>query len=249
MSQLPAATPVAELMDPDPPTTAPDTDQEVAAWRAVQHGESSLALVDDDGRLLGVVPPHRLLAVLLAEHDEDVARLAGLPGTTDPARTASREPVRRRLAHRLPWLLLGLGGALLTAALMGGFEERLAANVMIAFFVPGIVYMADAVGTQTETLLIRGLSVGVGVRQVLGRVNHRAERVVGHLVFALLASRLVVGVDLEDLPGNEPGLAGQAALAGLACYAGAWTEGSGGAAVLATLQGLPALVASDIIFA
>ena len=37
---------------------------------------------------------------------------------------------------------------------------------MLAFFIPGIVYMADAVGTQTETVVIRGLSVGVGLRQM-----------------------------------------------------------------------------------
>lgn len=52
---------------------------------------------------------------------------------------------------------------------MGAFEQKLAANVVLAFFVPGIVYMADAVGTQTETLLIRGLSVGVPIRNVVRR--------------------------------------------------------------------------------
>ena len=40
---------------------------------------------------------------------------------------------------------------------------------MLAFFIPGIVYLADAVGTQTETVVVRGLSVGVAMRQMVGR--------------------------------------------------------------------------------
>ena len=61
---------VASLMDRDAPVVSPGVDQEVAAWRAVQHGESALAVVDEKGGFVGVIPPHRLVAVLLAEHEE-----------------------------------------------------------------------------------------------------------------------------------------------------------------------------------
>jgi magnesium transporter len=64
-----------------------------------------------------------------------------------------------------PGLLVGLVGALLSANIVGAFEEQLKDTVVLAFFIPGIVYLADAVGTQTETVVIRGLSVGVGLRQ------------------------------------------------------------------------------------
>jgi magnesium transporter len=157
---------VAELMDPGPPTLTASANEEVAAWRAVMHGESSLVLVDDEGRLAGVVPPDRLLAVLLREHDQDVARLGGFLASAASAEHASHERIGRRLAHRLPWLLVGLVGALAAAALMGGFEERLRANLTLALFLPGVVYLADAVGTQTEALVIRGLAIGVGIREV-----------------------------------------------------------------------------------
>lgn len=174
---------VHDLMDPDPPTVAPGTDQEVAAWKAARHGESSVAVVDANGHFAGLIPPHRLLAVLLAEHDEDMARLGGFLGSADPARAASEEPVLRRFRHRLPWLLLGLAGATMAARLVGAFEDVLDGHVTVAFFVPTIVYMADAVGTQTETLIIRGLSVGVP----LGRVARR-ELLTGLLIGAVLAS-------------------------------------------------------------
>lgn len=157
----------AALMDPDPPVVAPGLDQEKAAWKAVQHGESSLAVVDADGTFRGLVPPARLMGVLLREHDEDVLRLSGVTLSSASARRASEEPLRARLWHRAPWLVVGLLGSAVAASVMGGFEEEIADDVRLAFFVPGVVYMADAVGTQTEALIIRGLSVGVSIRRVL----------------------------------------------------------------------------------
>jgi magnesium transporter len=135
----------------------------------VTRGQSSVAVVDPSGRFIGLIPPHRMLAVLLAAHDEDVARLGGYLVGSDRARRAAEEPVARRLWHRLPWLLLGLLGGVASAGIVGAFEHELERNVLLAFFVPGVVYMADAVGTQTEALLIRGLSVGVAVRTVVWR--------------------------------------------------------------------------------
>ncbi len=160
---------VADLMDADPPFVAPGVDQEKAAWKAVQHGESALAVIDDAGHFVGFIPAERLLAVLLHEHDEDMARVGGFLRDSSMARTASEEPVIRRFWHRVPWLLLGLAGALLAADIVAIYERQLQAHVMIAFFMPGIVYLADAVGTQTEALVIRGLSVGVPIAQVVRR--------------------------------------------------------------------------------
>jgi magnesium transporter len=187
---------VADLMDADPPRIGPGTDQEVAAWRAVRHHEGTMAVVDDDGRFLGLIPPYRLLGVLLREHDEDMARLGGFLAGSESARVTSVESVRRRVWHRLPWLLIGLVGALLAAVIVGRFEEQLSENVLLALFIPGIVYMADAVGTQTETLLIRGLSVGVGI----GRVAVR-ELLTGLIVGAILSAVfIVVGLLAWDDP-------------------------------------------------
>ena len=171
------------LMDRGAPVVAPGVDQEVAAWRAVRHGESALAVVDLHGYFVGVIPPHRLVAVLLSEHEEDLSRIGGFLKTTSVARTTSEEPVQRRFGHRLPWLLLGLGGALLAADLVGSFETHMQLNVMLAFFIPGIVYLADAVGTQTETVVVRGLSLGVPMRRMLGR-----ELLVGILIGMALAA-------------------------------------------------------------
>ena len=160
---------IAEVMDSDPPVVVAGADQEVAAWKMVHRGESSIAVVDGEGRFIGLIPPRRMLAVLLAEHDEDLARLGGYLAGTARARSAAEEGVRRRLWHRLPWLLIGLLGAMAAAVIVGAFEDQLEKKVLLAFFVPGVVYMADAVGTQTEAVLIRGLSVGVTLRPIVAR--------------------------------------------------------------------------------
>jgi magnesium transporter len=83
--------------------------------------------------------------------------------------------------HRAPWLLIGLIGAVFAAEIVSAFETDLEKTVALAFFLPGIIYMADAVGTQTETLVIRGLSVGVPVGRIL-RLEAQTGVVVGLLL-------------------------------------------------------------------
>ena len=173
-------TTMAAIMDADPPTVDPDCDQEAVAWKMVEHGESSVAVVDAEGRFVGLVSPHRMLAVLLLEHDEDLARMGGYMRGTRRARRAAEEPVSRRLWHRLPWLLIGLIGAMFSALIVGAFEEHLNEVVLLAVFLPAVVYLADAVGTQTEAILIRGLSVGIEMRKVI-----RRELISGAVIGAL----------------------------------------------------------------
>ena len=172
---------MAGIMDADPPVVDPGCDQEAIAWKMVEHHESSVAVVDGSGRFVGLVPPHRMLSVLLHEHDEDFARLGGYMRGTLGARRAAEEPVTQRLWHRFPWLLIGLVGAMASAVIVGAFEEHLNEVLLLAFFLPAVVYLADAVGTQTEAILIRGLSVGIGLRKVIPR-----ELISGAIIGALI---------------------------------------------------------------
>ena len=73
---------------------------------------------------------------VLLEHDEDMARLSGVLRSTRSARRASEEPVRRRIAHRLPWLVLGLLGALAAAGIVSSHERDLESTITLAFFCP-----------------------------------------------------------------------------------------------------------------
>jgi magnesium transporter len=159
----------AELMDPASLRIEGRTDQEVAALRTVGRKESAAAVVDAHGRFLGIIPPAGLLRILLQEHEEDLSRKGGYLHSTDLARSSALESVFKRFGHRLPWLLIGLAGAMFSADIIGRFESVLKERILLAFFIPCIVYLADAVGTQTETVLVRGMSAGVGLKQVVVR--------------------------------------------------------------------------------
>jgi len=175
-------TPVVALAERVPPVAA-DTDDERTAAIAASLGARSLPVVDVDGRFAGLVPAERLLGVLFREHEEDLARLGGSLAGNSAALRASTEAISRRLWHRLPWLALGLAGAMASAAIVASFEDVLRAEVLLAFFVPAIVYMADAIGTQTETVVIRGMSLGISVRAVAVR-----ELVTGLCIGVLVAA-------------------------------------------------------------
>lgn len=69
----------------------------------------------------------------------------------------SKERVSLLIRHRLPWLLIGLLGGIVTTFISSRFETLLEQNLHLAFFIPVIVYMADAVGTQTESVYVRNL--------------------------------------------------------------------------------------------
>lgn len=150
---------ISSLAEAGFPRVHPDEDQEHAASLALHHAVDALPVVDAGGRPIGVMPAQALLQVLRREHVEDLHRLAGIQRETAQARHAIEDPPLRRVRHRLPWLLVGLAGSALATAAMAAMEARLQANVAIAFFVPALVYLADAIGTQTETLAVRGLSL------------------------------------------------------------------------------------------
>lgn len=172
------------------PRVLPGTDQELMASLALHHGVVAVPVVDSADRLVGVVGPARLMAILRREHVEDIHRLAGISRETDQAREAIEEPPLRRARHRLPWLIVGLGGSMLATFVVARFESALAAKPTLAFFVPGLVYLADAIGTQTEAVAVRGLSLShVGLARLIGG-ELRTGTLIG-LVLALMAFPVV----------------------------------------------------------
>lgn len=164
---LPGTTAVGQAMRHHPPAAHPMMDQEHVVALARKHQLSAVPVTDAEGRLLGVVPPQAMLDVLYREHAEDMHRLAGIVHDRDHAREALETNPWRRVKSRMPWLLVGLVGSMLAAGIMSRFEGVLQRNLAVAFFVPAIVYLADAIGTQTEAVAVRGLSL---VHRPLGRL-------------------------------------------------------------------------------
>lgn len=70
----------------------------------------------------------------------------------------TKEKLASLIEERLPWLVLGLIGGILVTLLVAKFEAIIVKNIALAFFLPVIVYMSDAIGTQTENIYIRNLA-------------------------------------------------------------------------------------------
>lgn len=166
--RLPADASVGGSMRHAPPAVQAHEDQEKVASIALHYGLNSVPVVDAGRRLLGVVPTRALLQILRHEHVEDLHRFAGIQRETSIARRALDAPPLRRARDRLPWLILGLAGSALATFVMSRFEAALNTKLALAFFVPGLVYLADAIGTQTEAVAVRGLSLAhVGIGRLL----------------------------------------------------------------------------------
>jgi magnesium transporter len=175
---------VGALADRLYPRVGTSYDQEEVAAEAIALRANSVAVVDARGKLVGVVPALSLLDILRNEHVEDLHRLAGIQREDDQTRSALESPPIRRARHRLPWLLVGLAGSLLAALVASRFERLLARNLAVSFFIPAIVYLADAIGTQTEAIVVRGLSLSrLPLRALL-----RNELHTGALIGAALAA-------------------------------------------------------------
>lgn len=149
---------IGTLTDSSVPSVTPDQDQETVASLALEQRLLSVPVVDVEGRLQGVVPSDALLHILRAEHIEDMNRLVGILKNGDQARNAIEGSTIGRVLNRIPWLLLGLLGSAVATWLMAGFQKTLEAQISVAFFIPAVVYLADAIGTQTEAVAVRGLT-------------------------------------------------------------------------------------------
>jgi magnesium transporter len=138
----------------DPPIEVrPDDDAELVALLAVERHDADVAVVDDKRGLIGAIPIGWLLRLLHEEHVDELLRRGGV-GARHPSPAKAHETIRAFWA-RMPWLALGLLGGMLAGGVASIFEESLKREVTLAFFLPLVVYMADAIGTQTETILVR----------------------------------------------------------------------------------------------
>jgi magnesium transporter len=131
---------------------------ETVALLAVERHDADVAVLDDSGRFMGAIPIGRLLALLHEEHVDDILRMGGL-AAFHPA-PPKIGGIAQIVRARVPWLLIGLVGGFLAGGIASLFEAPLKNNIALAFFLPLVVYMADAVGTQTETILVRALAYG-----------------------------------------------------------------------------------------
>ena len=157
--QKPEESKIKDLMVKDIIKARPHTDQERVAILALRHNLKSIPVVDKEDIFLGVVPSDAILGILHSENVEDFLRFAGISKHSTVLNKTLELPVSVLTKIRLPWLIFGLFGGLFAARIVTFFEGSLKVHFILAAFIPLIVYMADAVGVQAQTLFIRSLAL------------------------------------------------------------------------------------------
>ncbi len=150
-----ASTPIGRVMDPEVVRVRTNVDQEEVAALFKKYNLLSMAVVDDQDRLVGRITVDDIVDVIEEESGEDLLLLGGVHDE-DRVFCHPAQSVRRRL----PWLAINLGTAILAAGVVSLFEGTLSRMVSLAVFMPVVAGMGGNAGTQTLTLITRGIALG-----------------------------------------------------------------------------------------
>lgn len=153
----PAGRPVSSIMQEDVIAVPESLDQEAVAQLFRQHGFLALPVVDESGRVQGIVTSDDIVDVLHEEATEDIQKIGGMEALDTPyLRTPFFDMVRKRAG----WLTFLFFGGTLTASAMGYFEAELSRAVVLALFLPLIIASGGNAGAQATTLVIRAMALG-----------------------------------------------------------------------------------------
>jgi magnesium transporter len=147
-----------DLVISDLVSVSPDIDKEKVAMLAIEKSLKAVPVVDKHGFLLGVVPNDDILKILHEEASEDLFRLGGVIQHDSYEANIFSSSLTKSLKKRLPWLIVGLFGGLFVAFIVSSFEEVLNRNIILASFIPLVLYMSAAVGSQMQAFIIRDLA-------------------------------------------------------------------------------------------
>lgn len=132
---------------------------EEIAYLALTHGIKAVPILDEYGKLLGIIPHDAVNKILYKELREDILHMAGVSRGHFAVDNILEISLIQSVRHRLPWLVVGTLGGLAIAQIIGKFEHTLSNNLILATFIPLVVYIADAVGTQMEAFVIRDFAL------------------------------------------------------------------------------------------
>jgi len=152
-------TKISSVMIKDLITATSKTNQEKIAYLALKNNIKSIPIVDKENKFLGAVLSDSILNVVYNELQEDISHFAGvnhIPSNIDDINSMS---LYHSLKNRLPWLILGIIGGIIAAEVIGLFEQTLSKNIILAAFIPLVVYIASAVATQAGFFIVRDLAI------------------------------------------------------------------------------------------
>ncbi len=190
---------IDEIMERDVITVTAGDDQEQVAGVFSKYDLLAVPVVDDEGRMLGIVTADDVLDVVEEEATEDIFRLAaaGDPTDTDYLEQSVLSISRRRVV----WLLLLLVTGFLSALLLDAYEDVRVGLPVLVIFLPFLMGTGGNAGTQAATVVVRGLGTGELEARHVARVLTK-EALVGITLGAFLGLLAAgwVYVTRGDLP-------------------------------------------------
>jgi magnesium transporter len=151
--RMPRNRPVGEIMEREQTLIPVDMDQEDVAFRFQKYALVSAAVVDDSGRLVGMITVDDVVHIIQEEAGEDVLLLAGVGDEGD-----INEPVQLTVRRRLFWLVINLGTAIVAASVVSLFQSEIGKYAVLAVLMPIVAGMGGNAGTQTLAVAVRALA-------------------------------------------------------------------------------------------
>jgi magnesium transporter len=152
---VPAETHIADMMTTDVISVLVSTDQEECARTISHYGYLALPVVDEIGRFLGVITADDLIEVAEDEATEDMYRMVGITGDESVF-----SPSRVSVVKRLPWLAINMLTLFIAITVVDAFEFVIAGMVALAVFLPLVSGEGGNAGSQTATIIVRGIALG-----------------------------------------------------------------------------------------
>ena len=146
---------IKHIADTDVVSVRVDTDVEEVVLMMKKYDVVVLPVVDADNKLVGRITFDDVMDVMTEEASEDYQLASGISEDVD----AMDSPMVQARA-RLPWLLIGLAGGILSSRIIGQFEGQLRIDPTMAFFMPLIAATAGNVGVQSSAIVVQGLASG-----------------------------------------------------------------------------------------
>jgi magnesium transporter len=148
---------VADVMSTDLVTVTPETDQEAVSHLFAEHGLIAIPVVDEAGRMKGIVTVDDIVDVVEEEATEDIQKLGGTAALEEPY---LQTPFLTMVWKRAGWLCALFLSEMLTTTAMTYFEAEIDKAVVLAIFVPLIISSGGNSGSQACTLVIRAMALG-----------------------------------------------------------------------------------------
>ncbi len=176
-----------DVMQVQPVKVMPEVAQENVASMFEKYDLHDLAVLNKKGFLLGRITIDDVLDSVLEMHEREVKRAAGLDERDDLF-----APVWETTYHRLPWLVINLFTAIAASVVIAVFQGHIEKLVALAVLMPIVASMGGNAGTQTMTVVVRGLAMGqITMKNALNLLGK--ELVVGGLNGILLAALIALG--------------------------------------------------------